>query len=45
MITGASSSASRDKVATAHREAGESVSSAERVAIEEIAASLGSEAP
>ena len=34
-----------DKVATAHREDGESISSAERVAIEEIAASLGSEAP
>ena len=34
-----------DKVATAHRENGESVSSAERGAIEEIAASLGSEAP
>jgi hypothetical protein len=34
-----------DKVATAHREDGESVSSAERVAIEEIAASLGAEAP
>ena len=30
-----------DKVATAHREGGESISSAERTAIEEIAASLG----
>jgi hypothetical protein len=30
-----------DKVATAHRENGESVSAAERAAIEEIAASLG----
>src|SRR5438876_3944650 len=34
-----------DKVATAHREGGESVSSAERTAIEEIAASLGAVAP
>ena len=34
-----------DHVAAAHREDGESVSSAERVAIEEIARSLGSQAP
>ncbi len=34
-----------DKVATAHREDGESVSAAERAAIEEIAASLGTTAP
>jgi hypothetical protein len=34
-----------DHVAAAHREDGESVSSAERVAIEEIATSLGSQAP
>ncbi len=34
-----------DKVATAHREGGESISSAERTAIEEIAASLGAVAP
>jgi hypothetical protein len=34
-----------DKVATAHREGGENVSSAERAAIEEIAASLGTAAP
>lgn len=34
-----------DKVASAHREGGESVSSAERVAIEDIAASLGTAAP
>ena len=34
-----------DKVATAHREGGESISSAERIAIEEIAASLGAVAP
>jgi|SRR5437660_3970448 len=33
-----------DKVATAHREGGESVSPAERAAIEEIAASLGAAA-
>ncbi len=34
-----------DKVANAHREDGESVSAAERAAIEEIAASLGTPAP
>jgi hypothetical protein len=34
-----------DEVATAHREGGENVSSAERAAIEEIAASLGTAAP
>ena len=34
-----------DKVATAHREGGESISPAERTAIEEIAASLGTAAP
>ncbi len=34
-----------DRVATAHREGGDSVSPAERVAIEEIAASLGVAAP
>ena len=34
-----------DKVATAHREDGESVSPAERTAIEEIAASLGAKGP
>jgi len=34
-----------DKVATAHREGGESVSPAEQVAIQEIAASLGAAAP
>jgi len=34
-----------DHVAAAHREDGESVSSAERVAIEEITTSLGSQAP
>jgi len=34
-----------DRVATAHREGGESISSAERTAIEEIAASLGAVAP
>ena len=33
-----------DKVANAHREGGQSVSSAERVAVEEIAASLGTAA-
>lgn len=34
-----------DKVANAHRESGESVSPAERAAIEEVAASLGAAAP
>lgn len=34
-----------EEVASAHREAGESVSSAERTAIEEIAASLGAATP
>ena len=34
-----------DKVATAHREGGESISPAERVAIQEIAATLGTAAP
>jgi hypothetical protein len=34
-----------DKVATAHREGGESVSPAEQAAIQEIAASLGAAAP
>ncbi len=34
-----------DKVATAHREGGESVSPAEQVAIQEIAARLGAAAP
>ena len=34
-----------DKVANAHRENGESVSPAERAAIEEVAASLGAAAP
>ena len=34
-----------EHVAAAHREDGESVSSAERVAIEEITRSLGSQAP
>jgi hypothetical protein len=34
-----------DKVATAHREGGDSVSPAERAAVEEIAAALGTVAP
>jgi membrane glycosyltransferase len=34
-----------DKVATAHREGGESISPAERVAIQEIATTLGTAAP
>ncbi|MDP9233086.1 MAG: hypothetical protein M3P01_00845, partial [Actinomycetota bacterium] len=34
-----------DKVANAHRENGESVSPAERAAIQEVAASLGTAAP
>ena len=34
-----------DKVATAHREGGESISPAEQAAIQEIAASLGAAAP
>src|SRR5207248_10203569 len=34
-----------DKVATAHREGGESISPAERTAIQEIAATLGVAAP